>query len=444
MAWPAEATVERGSPASLIARGRPSMWRRTRHDVALLGAGSVVVVVAQLAFRGLLIGLLDPADYGRLALVLSIYNTAWIVGASGLPNAVARHISAIAPAADAAIVRSAVRAGVWPTAIAATAVGVLAAALLGSPLAFVFATIGLSSLVYSLLAMGILRGRGRTLSAASIMPIGGVAEVALLSAVLLVGLSVTALSAFAVFCAGNVVALLAGVAQAVRSAPRRHHASDPVVAPSSRQLLGFSIWLGLAAIGVAALPLAVRLAAAFDSYRIVALVDVALVLFTVPQRIGSVIVAAVVPHATRELHRGERSATVSAREHTILIGVFAALAAVVAFTPCVKWLLGLIGRPEYASSAPYLALALLAGPARILYGLVEGVLIAHGQGRFLAISAVLVALAASVAIFATGALGSMAVAFAIFALAGWVLYAWGLKRVASLGLAEPADERDAS
>src|ERR1700722_6191859 len=84
-----------------------SIWRSIRRDVVLLGSGSMATVLTQLVFRSILIAALVPAGYRRLSLVLSIYNTVWIIGASGLPNGVARYVALIAPADDSSIVRSA-------------------------------------------------------------------------------------------------------------------------------------------------------------------------------------------------------------------------------------------------------------------------------------------------------------------------------------------------
>src|SRR6201986_2687367 len=96
-----------------------SIWRRIRRALVLLGSGNVAIVLAQLGFRSLLVGSLTPSAYGRLSLVLGIYNVVWIVGASGLPNAAARQIAKIAPTDDSAIVSRSVRAAVLPTLLAA-------------------------------------------------------------------------------------------------------------------------------------------------------------------------------------------------------------------------------------------------------------------------------------------------------------------------------------
>lgn len=416
----------------------PSIWQRVRHDIVLLGAGNVGVVITQLLFRSMLIAVLVPADYGRLSLVLSIYNFVLIIGASGLPNAVARYIAIITPADDSAIVRSAFRAGAWPTIIAAVLVAAASSIILNSPLAFLYGAIGLSCLVYAVIITGILRGRGRIGSATSIMPIGGVGEVTLLLALLLSGLGVSTLSAFGIFCLGNVIGLVAGIFYVLRTAPLRASSTEPPAkmalstVPSSRQLLGSSMWLGAATVGIAILPLVVRLAAALDSYTVVAIVDVALVLLSVPLRMGIVIVSAVVPHATRALSKGHETITISRREHLIVILPFVLAAIIVYFTPIVGWIFDSLGRPEYAKSAVYLALALLAGPARVLYGLVEGVLVAHGEGKFLAFNSLSIAIVASVAILVVAALGSMVVAFAVFVVACWAVYVCGLQRIRHL------------
>lgn len=441
-----ELTGEKSPPTDSSAEhareiGSPSIWRRVRRDVVLLGAGNVGIVLCQLAFRGILIAVLVPAGYGRLSLILSVYNTIWIIGASGLPNSVARYMAVTGPAGDSAIVRSAVRASAWPTVVAAAVTAIVAGVVLNSALAFLFAAIGLSSLVYSLLMMGILRGRGRIGAAASIMPIGGVGEVGLLAILLLSGFGVTPLSAFGVFCLGNVIGLAAGIFCTIRTSP--HKASSAGVSaenalsnvPSSRQLLGFSMWLAAATVGIAILPLILRLAAALDSYTVVAVIDVALVLLTIPQRMGAVIVAAVVPHATRALQKGDVSLTMSPREYIVAIVPFVLAALIVAFTPIVGWLFDSLGRPEYAKSAEYLALALLAGPARVLYGLVEGVLVAHGEARFLAFNSLSITAVASGAILAAVALGSTVVAFAVFVVASWAVYLCGLQRIGRLNSA---------
>jgi O-antigen/teichoic acid export membrane protein len=293
---------------------------------------------------------------------------------------------------------------------------------------------GLSSLVYSLLTMGILRGRGRVGSAASIMPIAAVGEAAPLAIIWLLGVGVTPQSAFGLFCLGNVVGLIAGVFLIRRTAPRRTSSTalSTEGVPSARELLRFSMWLGAATMGVAMLPLIIRSAAALDSYTVVAVIDVAIVLLSIPQRLGTVILMAVVPHATRALGRGGVNLTISRRENAIMIVPFVLVAVIVAFTPIVGWLFDELGRPVYAKSASYLALALLAGPARILYGVVEGVLIAHGDGRFLALTALSITVVASGMIFAAAALGSPMVAFAVFVAALWVVYLAGLARISRL------------
>ncbi len=426
------------SAHDLRTSGSESIWRSVRHDIVLLGAGSVGIVLAQLIFRTILVSVLVPAAYGRLSLILSIYNFVWIIGASGLPNGVARYIALITPADDSGIVRSAFRAGVLPTTIAAAFVATTAAVILNSPLAFLLGAVGLFSLVYAVIIMGVLRGRGRMGRAASIMPIGGVGEVTLLCLLLISGLGVTSLSAFGVFCVGNVIGLAAAIFFTVQTSPKHasdtdHPATPPVPStPSSRQLLGFSMWIGAATVGITILPLIVRLAAALSSYTVVAIVDVALVLLSVPLRMASVIIGAVVPHATRELSKGNKNLTISQREHFAIIVPFVLAAIIVAFTPIVGSLFDALGRPAYAKSADYLALALLAGPARVLYGLVEGVLVAHGEGRFLAFNSLSITALASGMILAAAALGSMLTAFALFVVACWAVYAFGFHRISRL------------
>jgi O-antigen/teichoic acid export membrane protein len=419
--------------------GSVSIWRRVRRDVVLLGAGNTGVVIAQIGFRSILIAVLMPAAYGRLALILSLYNTITIISASGLPNSAARYLSASTPADDRAIVRTAARAGIWPTVLAAAVTAIVAWILLKSPVAALLAVVGLSSLVYSLLTTGILRGRGRIVSAASIMPIAALSEVGLLGALWGGGLHITPLSAFSIFCLGNVVGLLVGAFCVIRTAPRRivDRVSSSERLPSVRQLLTFSLWLSVATTAIAAMPLIMRLAATLDSFTVVAIIDITLVFLSIPQRVGTVIVSAVVPHATRALGQKSGYMTISRREHAIMIVPFAIVAILVAATPAVGWLFDLLGRPAYGKSADYLALALLASPARILYGLVEGVLVAHGENRFLAINAIVNTTIASAVIFAVTALGHTVLAFVVFVIASWSIYLVGIARVKHLERAVP-------
>jgi O-antigen/teichoic acid export membrane protein len=419
-----------------------SLWQRIRRDVAILAAGNIGVVAAQLLFRSILIAALVPAGYGRLSLVLGIYNTIWIIGASGLPSSVARYIAAITPADDRQIINSAIRASLLPIAIASIVVATVSGYLLKSPLACIFAAVGLVSLVYSLLAMGILRGRGRMGPAASILPLAALGEVAPLALLWGSGVLITPLLAFGVFCFGNVVGLVAGIAFTLKTTPPRDSMDELVKrhTPGSRELLGFSMWLGAATIGVAILPLVIRSAAALDSYTTVAIIDVSIVLLSIPQRIGTVILLAVVPHATRALNRERATLTISLQENAMMIAPFLILAIIVAFTPVIGWLFDLLGRPIYAKSADYLALALLAGPARILYGVVEGILIAHGQGRLLARNALSITVVASAMIVAATILGSTILAFSVFASAFWAIYLLGLTQVNRLARESTAPE----
>jgi O-antigen/teichoic acid export membrane protein len=388
----------------------------------MLGAGSVGIVIAQLGFRSILVAALSSNAYGHLTLILSIYNAVWIIGASGIPNGASRYIAAIAPRDDHPIVWSAIRATAWPTLVAAIVIAVVSGVLLKTPMAALLSAAGLASLIYSLLAMGILRGRGHIIAAASILPVAAFSEF-------------TPNSAFAVFCIGNCIGLLAGVVCTIRTRPPRTpeirlpQGTEPGSVPGPRQLLGFSIWLAAATAAVALLPLVMRLVAVIDSYTVVALIDIALVLLNIPQRMGAVIVQAVVPHATRALGTDNASITISRREHAILIIPFAIAAAVVAFTPLFRSFFDLLGKPAYAKSADYLALALLAGPARVLYGLVQGILIAHGDGRFMARNAWSVTITASIAMLAAVLLGSTTVAFGAFVVACWVIYLVGLARI---------------
>lgn len=403
-----------------------SLWTAIRRDVGLLAAGNVVVLALQLAFRAVLVVALLPVDYGRLSLVLAVYNTIWIVGASGVPSVLAREVALIAPGDDRPVLRAALIAALAPVAVSAVAAAVVSGLLLESPSSALLAGVGLAGLIYSLLAMGILRGRGRVAFSATVMPVTAAGELLPLLAMLAVGVTITPADAFASFCAGNVVGLAWGAGLVRRTMPGRSAGAPVRRFVAARELLGTSAWLAAATLSVAALPLLMRSAAALDSYAAVAVVDIAILALALPQRLGTVVLFAVVPHAARGARRGERPPSISWREHLIVIP-FLLLAVFVWTAPASLGLARLSGHAAYASAGAYVALALVAGPARILYGLAEGILIALGHGRFLAAASFSASALAAPAMFAAAAAGSTILAFAVFVVALWSIYllAWG-------------------
>jgi O-antigen/teichoic acid export membrane protein len=414
-------------------RRAPSIWRRVRKDALLLGVGSAGVIASQLAFRALALAHLSAASYGRLSLVLSVYNTVMIIGASGLPNITSRYIALRHGANDRPVIASAMRAAAIPVLVATVIAMVVTGVLLHTPVTIALTVVGLPSLVYSLIAMGVLRGRGRLVGAAAVQPAAAAVQVAILALVILGDPNITPTEVFAAFCLGNFAGLAVGLVLMKRSRPTREAADDPGSdsweTPTPTQMLGRSMWLAGATIGVSVLPLIMRSVAALDSYTVVAMIDVALVLLTIPQRVGVILVQAVIPHATLALVAGGSIRTISRREHAIVIAPFVLVAAVVAWTPVVSWLFDALGTSEYDRSASYLALAMLAGPARILYGLVQGVLVAQGEGRFLAWNAWTVSTAAAAAMLALTLLGSTVLAFVVFVVACWAIYVQGLRRI---------------
>src|SRR5262249_22124090 len=156
----------------------------------------------QLGFRAILIVQLVPASYGRLALLLTVYNTIWIFANSGLPNGIARYIAMNPPGNDTLVLRAAIRAALIPMAVVGLVMAIIAGSLLHPPLAALFGAVGVSSLVYSQLATGVLRGRHRVSGAASVMPVAGLAELLALGCLVVSGLQVTEVSAFGTFCLG--------------------------------------------------------------------------------------------------------------------------------------------------------------------------------------------------------------------------------------------------
>jgi O-antigen/teichoic acid export membrane protein len=269
------------------------------------------------------------------------------------------------------------------------------------------------------------------------MPVAALAELLLLACLLLpfFGLRLTEVSAFGTFCFGNVIGLAFAAMVVVRTTPRaRADQTAAVETPSGRQLLGFSLWLAGAAAGIAALPLIMRLAAALDSYTQAAIVDLALVIFNVPQRAGSIIAMAVIPHASQAAGKERMALRLTRPQQAIAVVPFVALAIVFAATPVMEWLADAIGRPEYEQSAKYAALVMLAGPARVLYGLSTGILIGHGRARFLCLTVLTVLILSSAVIIVTASQGDTLVAFGVFVAAIWALYLVTFSRAQKLSM----------
>src|SRR2546423_1378121 len=66
------------------------MWRRVGRDSLILVGSQLGLVVFQLAYRGLAIHDVSVSNYGRVGLLLAIFNGVTVIGAYGVPTSTAR------------------------------------------------------------------------------------------------------------------------------------------------------------------------------------------------------------------------------------------------------------------------------------------------------------------------------------------------------------------
>jgi len=400
--------------------------RALARDLGFLGAGMMLFAVQQLLFRTLALATLPASDYGRLSLVLSVYGVVILVGAMGMPDVIVRTLAPLRPENvddEIAAINAAIRASAGPTMLAAALAAGVALAVLQEPLSAVLVALGVTCWVYSLVAAGVFRGRGQVRRAASVQPLAGAMQC--LGAIGLAAFEALSTStAIAVFVLGHFTALGVSARWLVRdnqsiNAYIGRPPSTPDHAPIPADLLRASAWLGAGMFLTAMLPVVIRAAAALDSYATVAAVDVALTLVAMFQRLGGIVLQALLPHHARATKFNASSPAVSLRVALLTSAPFLLLGLVASSTSAPSDLLSLVGASELTEVGPYLGLALLAAPSRLLYGVAQSRLIARDEPHFLAMNALTTTGAGAVMILALAQSGSVLAAFACFAAMSW-------------------------
>jgi hypothetical protein len=166
---------------------------------------------------------------------------------------------------------------------------------------------------------------------------------------------------------------------AQQRAPVLSDEPDPEATP--RRILSFSAWLALANLAVLLLTILPRVSLARFSYREVAIFDLALLVYTIPQRLRSSFLIALLPVAAVERKRGALMTVPGNADLLLVTVIFLALDGVLWSTHALRVLFSSVGMSAYTGAEPLLLIILLAGPAELFFGLNSGFLQAFGESR---------------------------------------------------------------
>ena len=366
------------------------MWRLVGRDSLIFFASACSLVVLQFAYRYLSVRELSVSDYGRVALLLSIFNVATVVGTYGIPATVSR-LSARTGGrrADRELLRASSIAALGPTALAVLAMTIATYAVTHSAGDALVAAVGVPPMIWALLYAGFARGKGMIWASAAIQPANIVLQMLALGAFVASGAHVGIGVVLASFYVGNGAAYAAAYlarGRALRAAPDSEEEPDAEATP--RRIISFSAWLALANFAVLMLAVLPRVSLVRSSYREVALFDLALLVYTIPQRLRSSFLIALLPIAARERKRGTKITVPGNRDLLLVTGAFLALDALLWSTHIVRVLLSHVGMSAYVGAEPLLLIILLAAPAELFFGLNSGLLQAFGESRRLSFVAV--------------------------------------------------------
>jgi O-antigen/teichoic acid export membrane protein len=362
------------------------MWGRVGRDSAIFAGAALVMVVFQAAFRLLAIHDLSIDSYGRAALLLSVFNFALVFANFGIPAAAARLAArSTGRTRGLDVLLSVTKVSVIPSLGAGFALGLTTYVLTSSIGLAVVCALGVFPMVMSGVYAGFIRGRGFVWSSASVQPANVVAQLLALLAISAAGVSVGVGWVLITFCIGNVAAFvlsLAYVAWWMRSEHGPDSPPDPQV--GARRVLSFSAWLALANAAVIALALIPRVALVHLSYGDVASFDLALLVYSIPQRLTASLVIALVPTAAARQVAGRRITLPTATDAVVLMAAFLVCDALLWWTHALSRVLNAVGLSHYAGAEPFLLILLLAAPAELFFSMDAAVLQAFGRSRSLA------------------------------------------------------------
>ncbi len=358
------------------------MWRRVGRDSAVFVASALIMALMQAAFRWLAIDQLSVDNYGRVALLLGIFNTALLVAHFGVPTATVRLAARSSGRADRELIVAAAKVTLIPCVVTSAFMGVVTLAVAHSLFVAVIAAAGTPPMVGAVILAGFMRGKGSVWRAASIQPLNALAQLVFLAAVAASGVDVDAGSVLASFYVGNLAALAIALVLLVPHV-RRLGGGKGFVEEAARpaSLARFSAWIMIGDVALYGFTIVPRIALVHLSYRQVAYFDLALLVYQIPERITVSLVIALIPAAAR-LHLERRRVLMpSLLDAAALAAALGALDAILWWTHLVRRVLEHAGLAEYAAAEPLLLVVILAAPAELLFAINRGVLQALGDSR---------------------------------------------------------------
>jgi O-antigen/teichoic acid export membrane protein len=184
-------------------------------------------------------------------------------------------------------------------------------------------------------------------------------------------------------------------------------------------LLRFSAWLTLSSLLIYIVGLAPRVAFARSAYSDVALVDLALLIYTLPQRFVASFVTALIPLASRD-DLEEAFPLPGAADLAIAALIGIAAASILWWTSLPTRILVLIGLPAYARAGSLFSIMAAAAPAELVYAYLGGLFQARGESRALA-GATAIGVAVSVPLILLASLSGVTAVAVAFAASYWGL-----------------------
>ena len=135
-------------------------------------------------------------------------------------------------------------------------------------------------------------------------------------------------------------------------------------------------------VGLAIIP---RVALAHLSYGDVASFDLALLVYSIPQRLTASLVIALIPVAAARQVAGTRITLPTAADAVVLMVAFVLCDAILWWSHALSGALNAVGLSHYSGSERFLLILLLAAPAELFFSIDAAVLQAFGRSRSLAV-----------------------------------------------------------
>jgi O-antigen/teichoic acid export membrane protein len=176
----------------------------------------------------------------------------------------------------------------------------------------------------------------------------------------------------------------------------------------------------VAVVSAAALPLLPRLWLSHISYAQVGFIDVALLAYTVPQRVTGAVFAALVPHASAASRDRNEVRVPSRADVGVVLCGLVAIDALLWTTGGLTALFRLVGLSSYTPAVHLILILVLAVPAELSYAVNSAVLSGFGESRRLAAATGAVSAVTCAAMAGAAALGATYVA-ALLVCAFWAL-----------------------